>query len=226
LFLHIGGGSLAMVSGATAMFARKGEFLHRMAGRVFFVSMLVCTGIGAVVAPFLDDGQRPNTVAGVLSFYLVLSAWLAVRRPELVAGRFEVAGFVVALLSAAAGIVFMLQASNSPTGTIDGSPPQAFIFFLTAGGFAAASDLKVILLGGISGAPRVARHLWRMCTGLFIAAGSFFLGQQQLFPESIQGSPYLFVPVLLPLVVMAFWLIRVRLTNWYTRSPHEVASRA
>jgi hypothetical protein len=182
---------------------------------VFFISMLVATGIGAAVAPFLTDGQRPNTVAGVLSFYLVLSAWAAVRRRAIVAGRFEIAGFAVALLSAAAGIVFMIQAANSPTGTVDGSPPQAFTFFLTVGALAAAGDLKVILRGGISGAPRIARHLWRMCTGLFIAAGSFFLGQQQLCPAHLQGSPVLFVPVFLPLAVMLFWLIRVRLTRWY-----------
>ncbi len=30
--------------------------------------------------------------------------------------------------------------------------------------------------GGVLGAKRIARHLWRMCFGLFIAAGSFFLG--------------------------------------------------
>ncbi len=219
LFLHIGGGGLAMVAGATALFSRKGEFLHRMAGRVFFVSLLVAAGIGGAVAPFLTEGQRPNTVAGVLTFYLILSAWVAVRRDEIVVGRFEIAGFAVALLSAAAGVIFMLQAANSPTGTVDGSPPQAFIFFLTVGGFAAASDLKVILQGGISGAPRIARHLWRMCTGLFIAAGSFFLGQQKFFPAFLHGSPLLFVPVFLPLALMLFWLVRVRLTNWYNRSP-------
>jgi hypothetical protein len=219
LYLHIGGGSLGMVAGATAMFARKGEFLHIWAGRVFFVGMLVMAGIGASVAPFLDDGQRPNTVAGVLTFYLVASGWAAVRRQEIVAGRFEVAGFVVAFLSLAAGVVFMLQAANDPSGTVDGSPPQAFIFFVTVGGFAAASDLKVILLGRISGAPRIARHLWRMCTGTFIAAGSFFLGQQQMLPEYVRGTVFQFAPVFLPLLVMVFWLVRVRLTRWYDRAP-------
>lgn len=226
LYLHIGGGSVAMVAGAIAMFSTKGAFTHIWAGRAFFLAMLIATGIGAAVAPFLDDGQRPNTVAGVLSFYLVLSAWLAVRRQEIVAGPFETAGFVISLLAAAAGVVFMLQAANDPSGTVDGSPPQAFTFFVTVGGFAAAGDLKLILLGGISGAPRIARHLWRMCTGLFIAAGSFFLGQQQVFPESLQGSPLLFVPVFLPLAVMAFWLIRVRLTNWYGRAPEASPSLA
>ena len=217
LVLHITCGSVAMVSGAVALLARKGDDLHRAAGTVFFLAMFVTAAIGAAVAPFLTDGQRPNTVAGILTFYLVLTAWTTVRRQDGGVDRFAIAGFFVASGSALAGVLFALEAQASPTGTIDNSPPQAFIFFMIVGAFAAASDLKVILRGGISGAPRIARHLWRMCVGLFIAAGSFFLGQQQVFPESVRGSAILFVPVFAPLVLMIFWLVRVRLTNWIKR---------
>jgi hypothetical protein len=73
-----------------------------------------------------------------------------------------------------------------------------------------ALDFKLILKGGLSGAPRIARHLWRMCAGLTIASGSFFLGQQKFLPPAWHGSPLLFVPVFAPLVLMVFWLIRVR----------------
>jgi hypothetical protein len=37
--------------------------------------------------------------------------------------------------------------------------------------------------GRISDRQRITRHLWRMCFGLFIATGSFFLGQQAVFPR-------------------------------------------
>lgn len=225
LVLHITGGSLAMVAGAVALIARKGEVVHRAAGTAFFLSMLVATAIGAAVAPFLSDGQRPNTIAGILSFYLVLTAWTAARRQDGGVDRFAIAGFFVALGSAVAGVLFALEAQASPTGTIDGSPPQAFTFFMIAGGVAAATDLKVILRGGISGAPRIARHLWRMCVGLFIAAGSFFLGQQQLFPGYLRNSVWLFIPVFAPLLLMLFWLVRVRLTNWMSRASDSGGSQ-
>jgi hypothetical protein len=39
-----------------------------------------------------------------------------------------------------------------------------------------AGDARMLARGGVLGAKRIARHLWRMCFGLFIAAGSFFLG--------------------------------------------------
>lgn len=58
-----------------------------------------------------------------------------------------------------------------------------------------------------------------MCAGLTLASGSFFLGQQKFLPASLHNSPLLFLPVLAPLAVMAFWLIRVRLTNRFRREP-------
>ena len=72
--------------------------------------------------------------------------------------------------------------------------------------------------GGVFGAQRVMRHLWRMCFGLFIAAGSFFLGQgSKVFPAFVLKTGVLFVPAVLPLLLLIFWMIRVRFTNAYKR---------
>lgn len=220
LVAHIGGGTLGLLSGTVAMATRKGEWLHRAAGKVFFVSMMTMAAVGAGVAPFLDDGQRVNTVAGIMTLYMVATAWGAGRRERIEAGPLLVVGFVIATFVAAAGAVFAIQASQSPTGTIDDSPPQSFYLFMTLGTIAALSDLKVILRGGISGRPRVARHLWRMCVGFFIAAGSFFLGQPKFVPAVLKETGLVFAPVLLPFLVMAYWMVRVRLTNWW-REPTD-----
>ena len=78
---------------------------------------------------------------------------------------------------------------------------------------AAAGDLRMLLRGGISGRPRLARHLWRMCFGLFIASGSFFLGQQQVFPSAIRKQ-YILAPLaILPLILLIYWMIRVRFSK-------------
>jgi hypothetical protein len=183
-----------------------------MAGTVFLVSMLVMATIGAATSPFLPVPSMTNVVAGTLMFYLVATGWVAIKRENGRIGRFEKAGFGVASGVVAAGMIFILIAMNSPSGTIGKTPPQAFYVFAIVGTIAAAGDLKMILRGGISGSARIARHLWRMCAALTIASGSFFLGQQRIMPASIQGSPWLFVPVIAPLLLMVFWLIRVRLT--------------
>jgi len=215
LFLHIAGGTVGIISGAIALLARKGGRLHRAAGTVFLVSMLTMATIGAATSPFLPVPSMPNVVAGTLTLYLVATGWVAIKRENGRIGRFEKSGLGVALAIVAAGAIFILMAMNRPTGTVGKTPPQAFYVFAIVGAIAAAGDLKMILRGGLSGSSRIARHLWRMSAALTIASGSFFLGQQRIMPVFIQGSPWLFAPVIAPLLLMLFWLIRVRLMPWF-----------
>ena len=83
---------------------------------------------------------------------------------------------------------------------------------------AAAGDIRMLIRGGVFGVQRIARHLWRMCFGLFIATGSFFLGQgNKVFPSFISQSNALAIPAVLPLLLLIFWMFRVRFTNAYRR---------
>ena len=219
LVTHIGAGTTGIVSGFVALLSRKGEWLHRQAGTAFFVSMLIMAAIGASVSPFLPVPEIANVLGGVLTFYLVATSWVAIKRTDGRIGRFEVGGFLVVLTLIGATVIFALTAANSPTGKFAGQPPQMYFAFALVAAIAAALDLKVIVKGELSGAARIARHLWRMCAGLTIASGSFFGGQQKFLPVALHGSPLLLVPILAPLMLMAYWLIRVRLTNWLKSEP-------
>lgn len=210
LFLHIAGGTVGILSGAVALLSRKGGRAHRIAGTVFLVSMLIMATIGAGASPFLPVPSMPNVAAGILTLYLVATGWMAIKREDGRIERFEKGGLGVALGVVGLGMTFIVMAINSPTGRIGKTPPQAFYVFVLVGAIAAAGDIKLILRGGVSGSARIARHLWRMSAALTIASGSFFLGQQRVMPVYMQGSPWLFVPVFAPLLVMVFWLIRVR----------------
>jgi hypothetical protein len=208
LCLHIGGGAVGMISGVAALLVKKGGRLHAIAGTTFFVAMLIMAGIGAGVSLIMREPT--NVIAGVMTAYLVLTAWIAVKRRGGRIGRFEIGGLVAAIVVAAAGAVFIYKAAHSPTGTVGDSPPQAFYIFLLVGLIAAAGDLKTVLQRGISGAACIARHLWRMCTALAIAMGSFFFGQAQVLPPVIRHSPLPALMVLAPLLLLIFWSIRIR----------------
>jgi uncharacterized membrane protein len=213
LFLHIAGGTVALLAGGVALFARKGGRTHTVAGLVFCVSMAVMASIGAAASPFLPVPERANVLAGILTLYLVWSGWVAVRSKQLVAGRFEMAGLFVALATIATGLLWAVQAAAAPSVTLDNAPPQAFYVFIIVGTFAAIGDLRLIVKGRIAGGSRLSRHLWRMCFALFIAAGSFFLGQPKFLPGWMRGTAWVFVPTLAPFVVMVYWLIRIRFEN-------------
>jgi len=208
LYLHIGGGIVGVISGYTAILAHKGETLHRAAGNVFFAAMLVMSGIGAAVAPLI---RHPGSmVGGLITFYLVATAWATVKRGEGRIGRFERVAFAGALGIIALGIALLLAAG--PRGTLGDEPMAPLYPFLFVVVIAAVSDFRMILRGGITGAARIARHLWRMCFAFFVASASFFLGQQKMLPAALHG-PWLFVPALAPLVFLVYWLIRVRWTG-------------
>jgi len=211
LILHISGGCVGILAGATALFVRKGSPLHRLAGNIFFVAMLTMSGIGACVAPFLPD--RGSAVMGAFTFYLVASAWMTVRRKAGSAGAVEKALLCVVTVCAITDLTFGLQAANSATGALDGNSSALFFVFGSVMAFTAVADLRMILRGGVSGTQRIARHVWRMCFALFIATGSFFLGQQQVMPAFMHGSPVLVALGISPLPLMIFWLVRVRFTN-------------
>src|SRR5262249_8356052 len=86
-----------------------------------------------------------------------------------------------------------------------------YFIFATFALLLAATDLNMIVRGGLADTPRVARHLWRMCFALFFASAFFFIGQQKVMPPALHGSPVLLVLGLAPLAVMVFWLVAVRL---------------
>src|SRR5215469_14539323 len=74
LIFHIYSGSMALLSGAAAMFFRKGSRRHRLAGDAFVLSMI---GLGTSGAFMGFMRHEPMNVAmGVLTGYLVVTAWM------------------------------------------------------------------------------------------------------------------------------------------------------
>jgi len=126
LFVHIGAGSVGLVSGAAALIFRKGSRLHRIAGNVLVGAMLTMSAIGACVAPFLPVPERASVLGGLLTFYLVLTAWTTVRRKTANVGLFDVGVLCASLGITSAALIFIRMASNSPTGTLDCWRRRAF----------------------------------------------------------------------------------------------------
>ncbi|HEX8573993.1 MAG TPA: hypothetical protein VF759_14710 [Allosphingosinicella sp.] len=229
LFAHVAGGTVGLLAGAAALGARKGSRPHRLAGHVFFVSMLSMAATGAAVSPFLaaPDGAPRwfDSLAGTLAFYLVATGWATVRRRPGSSGGFEIAALLFAAAAASAAILLGAQASSRPGGTLAGYGPEGYYAFAGLLAFGAALDLKLVLRGGITGTPRIARHAWRLGTALFIAAAAFFLGQQQVMPEFVRGSLWLAVPPFATLGLMVFWLVKLRLDPFLRRRRRRPAPR-
>ncbi|HXJ14391.1 MAG TPA: hypothetical protein VNH19_19105 [Candidatus Limnocylindrales bacterium] len=217
LMLHICGAITGLLSGTAALIFRKGFRWHRAAGNVFFVSMLVMSASGAGIAAFIKPNMG-NVFGGVVTFYLVATGWLTVLRGEGETGIVEYGLLLLALAAGSGGLLFGWEAAHSPTGLKEGYPPAPYLVFGCLSMWAATLDVRMLVRRGLNGAPRIRRHLWRMCVAFLIAAFSFFLGKQQHFPVAIRGSQILNLPMLLILVVMIYWLVRVRFIAAYKKA--------
>ncbi len=215
LVLHICAGILGLLPGAAAISFRKGSRRHRIAGNLFVISMLGMSTAGAYLA-FMKH-QMNNVFGGVLAFYLVTTAWATARRRDGETGIFDWGALLFALAVGAGIMTYGFEAANSPTGSKNGVPAGMYFFLGSVALLSAAGDVRMLVCGGVFGVHRIARHLWRMCFSLFIATGSFFLGQQQVFPHWLRKTNVLFLPAILPLILLIFWLFRVRFTNAYKR---------
>ncbi len=226
LVVHICAGTLGLLSGSAAMLFRKGSPRHVLAGKVFVASMLT---MGAFAAYLAIVRNQPNNIGGgILTVYLIGTAWLTAGRRDGETSRLD---WVLLLIPLANGILSWmtgLKVVRSGASSQNGVPVGMILFLGSVCLLAAAGDVRMLVRGGVFGAKRIARHLWRMCFGLFIAAGSFFFGGSNrplrllstvglgkyLSPALFNTTLYL-VLTILPLVLLIFWMIRVRFANTY-----------
>jgi uncharacterized membrane protein len=213
VIFHIIAGMIGITTGAAAMALRKGSRRHSLAGTVFAVSMMSMSGSAAYMASVDPMGKSINIMMGVLTFYLVATAWLTARRRRVQTGVVDWAALLVAVALALSLANFGFAAAASESGSRDGSPAGVYFAFAAVASLAAVLDLRMLVRGGVSGAARLTRHLWRMSAALFIGVGSFFLGQQQFFPAAVRNTGVLAVPTLLVLAALGFFLLRVNVFN-------------
>jgi hypothetical protein len=215
LVLHICGGLVGLLSGAAAMAFRKGSRLHGIAGQVFVISMLTMAAAGVTLA--VMKSQPGNILGGAFTFYLVATAWMTARRVAPETSFFDWGALLIVFSVSVADVTLGTMAAMSPTGMIYEYPPGPYFFIGSVAVIAAGGDVRMLWRHGISGTPRIARHLWRMCFALFIASSSLFLARQQLFPELMRKTGTLVLLSFLPLILMIYWLIRVRFANAFKR---------
>jgi hypothetical protein len=214
LAVHIGMGTLGVLTGAAALTFRKGSEPHRVAGTVFVLAMLVMAGTASVLAAMAS--QPGLAVGGLMTIYFIATSWLADRRNDGESGALEIVAFVAGLAIALAIASDAYALATGKAKPLNPIYPYVLYGLTTAMTLAALGDLSVVLRRGLSGAQRIARHLWRMCLGLFIAVGSFAAQGAKALPPGV-GLRVLLASMAIVLGLMVYWLVPVLFTNWVGR---------
>ena len=209
LAVHFAAGLVSIVAGTVALSVAKGGRLHKQSGLVFTWGMVV---LGLTAAGIGTYEQRPGQVfGGLLAAYLVFTGMSTVRALPGIGQRVNVALMVLAFGYGVLGVYGGVVEWLDPTVKVIGRPrvvPPLVIGSIIL--LAAFGDLRAIRAGGLKGSRRLARHLWRMCFGLFVATGSFFLGQMKFVPEPVRIVPVLLVLAFAPILFLFYWMWRVR----------------
>jgi len=213
LQLHILAGGVAIIAGGMALAATKGGALHRKSG-ILFVCAMLAMGTSASILAFEKGGvTHPNFLGGFTAGYFVITALTTVREGAVWPRRLDLAAAVIALALAILTFARGVSAMGQPHFMIGGVPAFMLFFLATVFTIAFVGDLHVIRFGALRGAAKLRRHLWRMCFGLFIAAGSFFSVRARvakILPEPFLSAPVRALPILLVFMAMFYWLWRLR----------------
>jgi len=216
ILAHVSLGTLAVVAGAGALLARKGGPLHRRSGRLFAITMGAASFLGAILGLLNPADFYITFHAGLLGLTLIAGSWLTIQQ----AGRHRsplMTGIGVLNLLNLFGLVAVgLQALSNPDGRIFGFAAEDYFFLAGMTAMVAIGDISLLFRPRLSDKHCVARHLWRMCLGFFIAAGSAFTGPgARIFPDAIQQSGLLSLPEILIALAMVFWVVR----TWWRGPP-------
>ena len=214
--IHIAAGGLAIVLGAVALSVKKGGTIHRRSGLLFVYAMLVM-GTSASILGLRNGLTDGNVMAGPMTAYFVGTALTTVRPASPWTRRINAAALTLALGLVLLAIVGGVRAVNSPRVSPGGVPFRTIgmmsFVLATVLLLAAIGDVRILRFGPPRGGPRLARHLWRMCFALFIAAGSFFSVRERvatILPEPLTTGLMRALPIVLLFGAMFYWLWRVR----------------
>lgn len=143
---HILAGVLALVFGYVALYATKGATWHRKSGMLFVFTMVTLSLSGALMEALTKSLTSVNVVAGLLTFYFVVTAVLSVRRPAHDSPWIDRAAVIVALIVS----VFAFRAGVDLMGSGRPEAAPSFIFGIV-GLRGATGDIRVLRAGGIQG---------------------------------------------------------------------------
>jgi len=214
--IHIAAGGLAIVLGAIALVVRKGGNVHRRSG-LLFVYVMLTMAISASILEFLKSPNWTNVLVSLMTVYLVGTALTTVRPVTPWTRRINAAALIAAAGLAIVNVLGGIKGVTTPGLSSGGVPFRTIgvmsFILATVMILAVAGDVRILVSGMPRGGRRLARHLWRMCFALFIAAGSFFSIRERvakILPAPFTTGWMRALPILLLFGAMFYWLWRVR----------------
>lgn len=176
LALHAAGGAVALLAGPVAMAARKGQRLHRAAGRLYAAAMVATAASALYLA--LATRNLLLLVVAVFSFSLVFSGWRALSQKRLHEGQgarwFD---WLVAALT------LLFSAALFPVGLAGGGDVTT-LFFGVVGSVFALLEMRQ-LAGRVQPGAWLVRHVVGMSAAYIATVSAFAVVTLTFLPKPV-----------------------------------------
>ena len=198
LTIHIGAGSVALLTAAVAVFTSKGEKWHIMAGRVYAVAMALVF-VTAVPLALLGASIFLLLIA-FFSFYLVFAGWRFARNRR---GGPQAVDWAAAAIMVTTGLGMGVYA-----GILAGAGDSQWVTMTVFATIAVALGMADVLyhrLRRATGGRRISRHLTNMLAGTIATITAVLVVNVQTNPEWIAWI----LPTVIISPFIAWWNFRI-----------------
>jgi len=207
--IHFWIGCFCLVSGFVAFAARKGRRVHRMAGWVFALSMILLCLSGLWLS--LAREILFTIFLSLIALHAVVTGGAAAQLASQ-AGRWITRSAPIASGALTVGAVLGgFQAAAAPGGALNGLAPNAFYVLAGVGALLCVFDARFVLTPSPPDSRRLTRHLGRMGFSFFLATGIFFFGNSHVLPEVLRAPAILATPVVVVVAWTLIYGVRTRL---------------
>lgn len=203
IVVHVILGGIALLVGTITMLSKKGSSIHKLSGRIFYVSMVISVALTLLVS-LLPNHLSPSLFQiGVLSLYFLIGGKRSILIQQLnstqVKGKLlidRLLAYIVILVS----LVIMLysvaiEGSFSPLRTVFGTIGMAF----------GALDLWLYRDANNLKKKWLFLHLSKMLGGYTAAVTAFMVAQNLL-----SGYYNWFTPTVFGLAYILYWAIKLK----------------
>lgn len=197
IYIHAGFGGIALIFGLVALIAKKGNFIHKKSGKVFFYSMLL-SAVTALIISILPNHENPFLFAiGIFSSYFILTGYRALRfkknNPELILDQ------IISWIMLLTGItmIFYPVIMNSSINIV-------LTVFGIVGLLFAIRDIRLYKQAEKLKKGWLKLHSGKMIGG-YIAATTAFVVVNELFP----GFYGWFIPGIIGGIYITYWMMKL-----------------
>jgi uncharacterized membrane protein len=202
--IHIVAGSLTLLCGLIAMTSKKGQKVHRLSGKIFFIAMTVTTILGLNAGIFRPNYQIFIPIA-IISFYQAASGYRILFIKTLNKGQKpKIVDWALTSGMLLTSFVFVVLGITNLSTDIFYS--IVLFSFSTIGFYCCGVDLYNYIKKPTNKYYWLFIHIFRMSHGFIAALTAFLVNNSKLFPFLPQVL-LLIIPIAIgqPIISLTIW---------------------